>query len=618
MFPGPVFQYELLTLARRRRYYGLRLAYGLLLLWIVWLIYPGGSRTNFSGDDSRLSIQESSETGRAVFSSIATAQSIAVLVLTPALVAGVIADEKQRKTLHYLLSSDLGSGEIVVGKLASRLLSIGVYLFLALPVLSIVSFLGGIDPNDVLLLYLASGSTAFLIGSYAIVVSVHARRPREAVTSVYVAELAWLFGPSVVMGVLSSFRSRLGPLGDLISAACRAVGSTSPVFLILDPSMFWRGPGKWYELVLWMVGFQILTGTALLAFAVWRLRPVFRAQGSTGKGFAPLRFLSGRRLLPRPACGDDPLLWKELFFSRRRPVARVVGALLALLVLGLIGYWTAVFCADAAKEILQQGYWASVNNNAHNDLNAFVRGVATFLLVCGELGAAAVAAGALTSEREEDTWISLIATPMPPRQIVRAKLLGSLWATRYLAALWLALVTIGLVLGAVHPFGFAGGVVVAGVYLVFCAALGLTFSLRCRTSTRALCWAIGTLILCNGVYLLICIPFDHRPTTFPFLGVTPFIGVASIMSYRDVEQLNRELTGLGVGNIDDICVTAIASVILYAVVAIAMILVLVTDFDDVIDRPRTSGVPKRRKARPFDSDFDAATLVNAAKGAGKE
>ena len=45
-----------------------------------------------------------------------------MLVLTPALVAGVIADEKQRKTLHYLMASRLNSAEIVLGKLLVRML----------------------------------------------------------------------------------------------------------------------------------------------------------------------------------------------------------------------------------------------------------------------------------------------------------------------------------------------------------------------------------------------------------------------------------------------------------------------------------------------------------------
>ena len=56
------------------------------------------------------------------FCAITIGQEILVLLLTPALVAGVIADEKQRKTLHYLMASQLTSAEIVLGKLLVRML----------------------------------------------------------------------------------------------------------------------------------------------------------------------------------------------------------------------------------------------------------------------------------------------------------------------------------------------------------------------------------------------------------------------------------------------------------------------------------------------------------------
>ena len=68
---------------------------------------------------------------------------MAVLVLTPAIVAGVIADEKQRKTLQYLMVSRLNSAEIVLGKLFARLLHIGVFLAIGLPVMSLTSLFGG-------------------------------------------------------------------------------------------------------------------------------------------------------------------------------------------------------------------------------------------------------------------------------------------------------------------------------------------------------------------------------------------------------------------------------------------------------------------------------------------
>ena len=81
------------------------------------------------------------------FCAITIGQEILVLVLTPALVAGVIADEKQRKTLHYLMASQLSSAEIVLGKLLVRMLYVAVLLGVSLPILSLLVLLGGVDPR---------------------------------------------------------------------------------------------------------------------------------------------------------------------------------------------------------------------------------------------------------------------------------------------------------------------------------------------------------------------------------------------------------------------------------------------------------------------------------------
>ena len=64
----------------------------------------------------------------ATFISVRRAQGIALLCLIPALVAGVIADEHQRKTLHYLLASRLSSAEIVLGKLGAGWCTSGLSL----------------------------------------------------------------------------------------------------------------------------------------------------------------------------------------------------------------------------------------------------------------------------------------------------------------------------------------------------------------------------------------------------------------------------------------------------------------------------------------------------------
>jgi ABC-type transport system involved in multi-copper enzyme maturation permease subunit len=121
MLLGPVFRAELLRTARKRHYYFLRVVYGIVLLMILWL--------NFE----QLLVMAQIRGGKPLIADFAMntfvwfmgVQLATILVLVPTLFGGVIADEKQRKTMHYLMASRLSSGEIVLDKLAARLLHVG-------------------------------------------------------------------------------------------------------------------------------------------------------------------------------------------------------------------------------------------------------------------------------------------------------------------------------------------------------------------------------------------------------------------------------------------------------------------------------------------------------------
>ena len=152
MLPGPVFTFELMATARRGRFYLVRAFYAAVLLVILWTIHAAWT----SETGGELPSHMVKWFAFSTFCGIAIGQEILVLALTPALVAGVIADEKQRKTLHYLLASRLTSPEIVLGKLLVRMLYVVVLLGVSLPVLSLLVLLGGIDPRLVLL---ACGAT---------------------------------------------------------------------------------------------------------------------------------------------------------------------------------------------------------------------------------------------------------------------------------------------------------------------------------------------------------------------------------------------------------------------------------------------------------------------------
>ena len=114
-------------------------------------------------------------------------QFILVCLLTPAAVAGAIADEKERRTLEFLLATDLRDREILFGKLASRVGALLLFLLAGVPVLSAIQFFGGIEPDLVLAGFAATFTTVLVLAAVSIAASVLAKRARDAIVLTYLA-----------------------------------------------------------------------------------------------------------------------------------------------------------------------------------------------------------------------------------------------------------------------------------------------------------------------------------------------------------------------------------------------------------------------------------------------
>ena len=100
--------------------------YGLALLYVVWSNNPQTMFVLPAGPAGGLSVDQWHYAGKSLFEAYAIWQMGMVVLLTPAMVAGVIALERQRKTMPGLLMSRLTSGEIVIGKLCRGCFSWGV------------------------------------------------------------------------------------------------------------------------------------------------------------------------------------------------------------------------------------------------------------------------------------------------------------------------------------------------------------------------------------------------------------------------------------------------------------------------------------------------------------
>jgi ABC-type transport system involved in multi-copper enzyme maturation permease subunit len=190
MLMGPVFRAELLRTARRGRYYALRAGYASVLLLFFWSGYHAAFR-----HASIVSIAEVAQFAETTFITFAFVQLTTVLLMVPPFFAGTIADEKQRKTLHYLMASQLSGAEIVADKVLGRLPHLAVMMAIAVPIVSILGLIGGVSPEQIAIVYLGTASTCVFAVALTVLLSTLVRRVRQAVLLAYFFVFCWAIGP---------------------------------------------------------------------------------------------------------------------------------------------------------------------------------------------------------------------------------------------------------------------------------------------------------------------------------------------------------------------------------------------------------------------------------------
>lgn len=571
---GPVFNAELLTTARRARYYVVRFCYGLIILMQIYLSYQSNS-WRLSMSQGQLSINEMADFARNIFASFAILQAVVVLLLTPALVGGTIADERQRKTLHYLLTSRLSSAEIVLGKLGARLLQVGVLVALGLPVVSLIGLFGGVDFNLLLLTYAGTFTTIFFLASASILVSVGSRRPREAISIIYVLEILWLVVPPLLVLLMPRWPEPWPSIAHLVNPVLEYVAITSPLYLATPTA--WASAGGMASVAFWGMGLQILYGAVFVALAAIRLRPASRNEGGhRGLNQVFARLTSKRRWFARRECGEDAMLWKEMHVARTGGLVKAMFVILGVVMLGVIGYSGFDYFVAAMDELWRDGYF--VYGRERTEFNGFLRVVCTVVFVLWCLGIASSAASGVSSEREEDQWLTLTSTPLSGRDILFAKMIGPVWGLRMIAYLMFVLWGFGLISGAIHPFGVFASFVEFVVFTWFLTAIGAFFSLRSKNSTRSLASTMALLIFLNGGYLFCCIPMEPN-TQVIIAGSTPAVFAVSLASVQDLGRLDQDSQS------GELVVACVLGVIFYAMAATGLTVSLYSSFDAVVDRP---------------------------------
>ena len=312
---GPLFLFELVRAGRRSRYTLLRLYVYLvliILLYILTLCLAGW----WADYGPMLTVPATQAAGifQSFFFFFMSVHVILVVLVTPGYTAGAIAGEKDRRTLEPLLATDLRNREIVLSKLAVRLANLTLMLLTGLPIVVLLQFLSGIDPELVLAGLIATGLTMGSLASLGILNSVYARKSRDAILYTYLEMAAYgllsAFSQLLQMTPLAARKFDWGQLSVTVGDAIDWFSAGNP-FIVMGKVINLANGGTILALSLLGIlrDYAVLHAVLAVLFAAWaalRLRTAFLKQASGGKQAA-----TARRVRSRRRVGNWPMVWKE-------------------------------------------------------------------------------------------------------------------------------------------------------------------------------------------------------------------------------------------------------------------------------------------------------------------
>jgi ABC-type transport system involved in multi-copper enzyme maturation permease subunit len=642
---GPVLAFDVLRVGRKPRQIWFRVAYAVLLaviftwIYLAWMTFDPDARTAFT----RRQMSQMAET---FFYTYAIIQFIIVCFLTPASLAGAIADEKERRTLEFLLATDLRDREILFGKLAARVGALLLFLMAGLPILGMLQFFGGIDPDLVIAAFVATVIVVLSLSALGMAASVLARRVRDAVALTYLSAMVYVAGSFGLWAIAMwltyapAWRASFNLFGYTITPEDMAypIICGNP-FYMTGTVMRARGMGG-LDLFSAVVDFALFHAVAIALLVTWagfRLRPIALKQtfGSTRPSLlrrltspkkkeaptgparaatAPVQRRAPRSsraaLAQRPEIGDSPVIWKEVFVDTGLKMGGVGRAFIILLVAISLFPVVLIFYFS----IVEPSSWRYTGTyerwNAFGEgMNRYLRVTSTIVGTLLFLAMAIRGAGVVSGERDRHTLDALLTTPLSAKSIVWGKwwgcMLGLRWGWAWLFGLWV----MALATGGVHPVMFPFGVLSAVAYASAFAWIGIYCSLSRGTTLRATMAAILLCAFFGGGYFLV----------FLFCCMFP-IGVSGAARERDLSIVVDLLKGFSppvnlawvpIRDFDPWEMEGMADVpyapffaiglIVWGLVSLSLSKVCVTKFQQLANRGETAvppPLPKRPAAVP--------------------
>jgi ABC-type Na+ efflux pump permease subunit len=489
------------------------------LVWTAKEIFFGFHRESSLDDFSRF--------GSAVFALLAPLQMAMAVMFSALLTAAAVAQEKDRRTFDLLLMTNLSNAELVLGKLMASMLSVLVLVVAAIPLLMLITLLGGVSFGQVARVVAVTLTAAAVAGSLGSVIALWREKTFQSLALTALLLVFWVLVGEGVAG---------GLLGDVWAGATAEqwAAALSPLRAILAAMVPFGSPTEvmpWYRepvnlfLILSIAATLLINLWAILRVRVWNptqavvLRHQTTVDGEAeDAGEAAVEVSRKSREV-----WDNPILWREIrtwAYGRKIILVR-----LAYLVIFAI-------CAAALFGSLAEEGYASLIVPAAKPLVP--------LMVLGLVLVNALAVTSLTNERDLQALDLLLVTDLSPKEIIYGKLGGVFYNSKEIILLPLVLCGVLWYTNHLSTENLVFLTVVMLVMNAFVAVLGIHSGMTYFDSRTAVGVSLSTVLflllgiaVCMRMMLAFQSSFTYQLQAFAAFMLGGGAGLFLALGYRN-------------------------------------------------------------------------------------
>jgi len=164
---------------------------------------------------------------------VAVLEFVMVIFIMPALTAGSISGERERRTLELMLATKMTPAQVVLGKLMSSCSTMALMIVSSFPVIAMVFVYGGVTVQSIVMLLLCYSASALFVGSVGILCSALLNRSTISTVATYVAT-AFVVGGTYGVNWLAQYMQIVHSGAYLASTGQgAAAGSTGALVYLL-------------------------------------------------------------------------------------------------------------------------------------------------------------------------------------------------------------------------------------------------------------------------------------------------------------------------------------------------------------------------------------------------